>query len=109
MHNLYLLYSRKKTKFHGTRECQNAFDQLKQRPTLSPILAYPDFTKPFIVETDACKSDLGAVLEQEQENGQLHPIAFVNRTLQAHANNYGISEMEALWAMKHFRPHSLGH
>jgi len=46
--------------------CQEAFDSLKQVLTSPPVLAYPIYTKPFIVEVDASNDGLGAVLSQEQ-------------------------------------------
>lgn len=48
---------------------------------------------------------LGAVLAQKQDDGPTHPIAYASRTLQAHEQNYGVTELEALavvWAVKHF-------
>ena len=44
-------------------DCETAFKQKKF--TSSPILGFPDFSRPFIVETDASFRGLGAVLSQE--------------------------------------------
>lgn len=64
------------------------------------------------METDASGSGLGAVLEQEQEDGELHPVAYASRSLTPAEKRYGVSEMEALGvvcAIRHFRPYLLGH
>ena len=42
--------------------CQNSFEILKDRLIKALILRYPDFTKPFYIETDASGTGLGAVL-----------------------------------------------
>ena len=79
--------------------------------TQSPVLAFPDFEKDFLLETDASTSGLGAVLAQKHD-GKVRPIAYASRTLQVHEKNYGISELEALgvvWAIKHFRHYLYGH
>ena len=40
------------------------------------VLAFPDYNKPFLLETNASKDGLGAVLLQKDENGKYHPIAY---------------------------------
>ena len=57
--------------FVSTKECQNALDRLKTLLTSAPLLKYPNFTKPFILETDASGDGLGALLAQRQEDGPL--------------------------------------
>ena len=51
-------------------ECQEAFVQLKKLCTEAPVLAYPDFTKPFKLHIDACDRGFGAILYQEQADGK---------------------------------------
>ena len=53
-----------------------AFEKLKQAMCTTPILAMPDFSEPFTIESDACDNGLGAVLLQDK-----HPIAFTNKFL----------------------------
>lgn len=59
--------------FVWTTLCQEAFDTLKDRLVSSPVLAYPCFTKPFVLHTDASGVGLGAVREQEQEEWEAPP------------------------------------
>src|ERR1044071_3470912 len=84
---------------------QKAFDYLKQRLTEAPILQYPDFTKSFILYTDASGTGLGAVLSQKDEEGRERVIAYASRSLNKAEQNYGITDQECLaviWAVKHF-------
>ncbi|WVZ54205.1 LOW QUALITY PROTEIN: hypothetical protein U9M48_005042 [Paspalum notatum var. saurae] len=62
--------------FVWTPTHQEAFDALKQALTSAPVLAMPDFTEQFCIETDACASGVGAVLLQ---NG--HPLAYIGKPL----------------------------
>ena len=48
--------------FNWTQECEEGFNNLKRALTMAPILEYPDYTKPFILETDTSLKGLGAVL-----------------------------------------------
>jgi hypothetical protein len=64
---------KKDTLFVWTDEHEAAFQTLKQALTEAPVLAVPDFSKKFCIETDACKSGVGAVLMQEG-----HPLAYIS-------------------------------
>ena len=80
--------TRQDVPFCWTLTCQSAFQQLKDALVSPPVLAYPDFTREFVMHTDACKEGLGAVLEQQQDDGRLHPIAYASRSLNKHKWNH---------------------
>ena len=61
-----------------TPEAIEAFQQLKVKCMTAPVLAFADFTKPFLLETDASGDGLGAVLQQKQADGKYHPVAFAS-------------------------------
>lgn len=85
-------------------ECQTAFDTLKDSLTKAPILAYADFTQPFVLYTDASHHGLGAVLAQVQQ-GRERVIAYASRSLhpaERNDSNYSSSKLELLalkWAI----------
>ena len=77
-------------------EAQEAVDILKRKVQSMPILVFPDFDKPFLLETDASKEGLGAVLFQKQSNGHYHPVAFGSCSLTPSEKNYHGSKLEFL-------------
>ena len=62
------------TEFMWSKECQEGFDTLKHALTTAPVLAYPDYSQPFILETDASLKGLGAVLLQKGKDGEVRII-----------------------------------
>ena len=90
-----------------SRKAKEAFGLLKQALLQAPVLKFADYSKPFIMETDASSDGLGAVLFQEGEDGKLHPIAYGSRSLTKAERNYhsGKTEFLALkWAVTdHFK------
>ena len=69
---------------------------MKATFTQGPVLALPDTTKPFMVITDTSLTATGAVLMQIDFNGDLHPCAFLSKTLSAAEQNYDIFDQELL-------------
>ena len=77
----------------------------------SPVLAYPDPSKEYLLEMDASKLGLGAVLSQKQSNGRYHPVAFRSRALHGVEVNYHSTKLKFLamkWSIKHFQTYLLG-
>jgi hypothetical protein len=69
----------------------NAFEALKHALTSAPVLQLPDFSKTFIVETDASGCGLGAVLMQDK-----HPIAYISKSLGPRQQALSVYERELL-------------
>jgi hypothetical protein len=82
---------KKGTLFIWTLNHTTAFNTLKQALTEAPVLALPDFSKPFQLQTDASDTGVGAVLLQ---NG--HPLAFVSKSLGPKTRGLSTYEKEYL-------------
>ena len=83
-------------------EAREAMGILKEKVQSMPVLVFPDFDKPFLLEMDASKEGLGAVLSQKQSDGQYHPITFGSHSLTPSEKNYHSSKLEFLalkWSM----------
>ena len=83
-------------------EAQEAFNRLKAACLQAPILSFPDFNKPFLLETDASGRGLGTVLSQKQVDGQYHPIAYASRVMNETEQRYHSNKQEFLalkWAV----------
>lgn len=72
---------RKNSRFVWTKTCQTSFDLLKEALTNAPILAFPDFNKPFHLHVDASDNAVGLVLEQEYEMNTNRVVAYGGRSL----------------------------
>ena len=87
-------------------KAREAMNVLKGKVQSAPVLVFPDWDKPFLLETDASKEGLGAVLSQKQNDGRYHPIAFGSRSLTLSEKNYHSSKQEFLvlkWSVReHF-------
>lgn len=80
-------------KVKWSEENQVAFDKLKGEICSKPVLRSPDFNRKFLLKTDASDVGLGAVLEQEFEDGK-HPILFISKKLTGPECNYAVIEKE---------------
>ena len=83
-------------------EAIEAFNLLKTKCVTALVLAFTDFEKPFLLETDASSCGLGAVLSQKQDNGKFHPVAYASRELKGGEKKYHSSKLEFLalkWAV----------
>jgi hypothetical protein len=89
--------------FVWTDAQDTAFQVLKNALSTAPVLALPNCSLPFIVETDACDVGIGAVLSQ-----QGHPLAFVSRALGPENKSLSVYEKEylaILLAVQQWRPY----
>ena len=71
----------KKSLVKWNSDCQQAFDQLKDLFTKTPILAYADYKKPFQLQMDTSDLGLGTVLYQTDSHGHQRVIAYASRSL----------------------------
>ena len=75
-------------------DAHETFNRLKAACLQAPILAFLDFNKPFLLETDASGRGLGAVLSQKQADGQYHPIAYASPVMNETEQRYHSNKQE---------------
>ena len=94
-----------------SEDALEAFQALKQACMSSPILAFGDYTKDFLLNTDASKEGLGVVLSQKQADRHYHLVTYGSQALTAHEKNYHSTKLEFLvlkWATtEHFKEYLL--
>ena len=87
------------------QSCHGAFSQLKEVLMTHPVLKVADPEQLVILQTDTSEYGLGAVLSQEDENGEKHPVAYASRKLFPREMNYSVIEKKCLavvWALAYF-------
>jgi len=102
--------SEKNKVFRWTEECDAAFQTLKKILTTAPLLAMPNETDTFILDTDASLYSIGAVLSQVQD-GVERPVAYASRKLSRAESNYCVTRRELLAVvnfLKYFHHHLMG-
>ena len=99
------------TQVKWTSECNEAFKALKQLLCSAPVLRSPDFTREFVLQSDASDRGVGAVLSQLDDEGDDHPVTFFSRKLLPREEKYSTIEKECLaikLAVQTFRVYLLG-
>src|SRR6266498_2179373 len=96
MYKLTQIENGKYVPFVWNEKRQKAFDEIKRRIMIAPIVAYPDFEKSFILYTDVSEEGIGAVLHQKDDQGKECIIAYTSRALNQYERNYFIIEKECL-------------
>ena len=81
----------KKDQFRWSEQAETAFQKLKKAMTSPPVLALPDYSQDFVVETDACSTGIGAVLMQGG-----HPLAYISKALASKHQGLSVYEKELL-------------
>ena len=100
----------KATTFKWTSECQATFDHLRKCLTSAPTLAMPNWTQPFIIDTDASDARIGTVYSQLDKEGNEHVVAYASRLLSKAECNYCVACKELLSVvsfLQHFRQYLL--
>ena len=102
--------AKKMTTFVWSIEEETAFTKLKTALSKAPVLAYPDPALPFLLDTDASSTGIGAVLSQVTK-GKERPVAYFSSTLNQSQRNYCVTRRELLAvvkAVKQFHPYLYG-
>ena len=98
--------------FQWTSDQQDSFNKLKLALTFTPVLAYLNYDKPFLLETDASLKGLGTVLSQEDDDGNLHIISSASCMLKPYKksmHNYSSAKLELLTLRcKKFKDYLIG-
>lgn len=96
---------------HLPENARQAFVKLQQKLCQRPCLAPTNFSREFILTTDASNVGLGAVLSQVDQFGIERPCAYASRTLNDTERKRAPFHLEYLamvWACKHFKPYLAG-
>eukprot|EP00731_Ephydatia_muelleri_P027663 Em0019g536a len=101
----------KNTTFEWSTTCQRAFENLRNCLVEPPVLAYPNYTRDFLLDTDASNCGIGAVLSQVDDSGAERVICYASRSLSRQEQRYCVTRRELLAVVEftqHFRHYLLG-
>ncbi len=93
-----------------SNECEDAFTTLRGKLTTTPVLTFPRFDQPFILDVDASGDGLGEILSQV-EDGRECVVAYASRALTKTECRYCATRREMLalvWGTRYFRPYLYG-
>ena len=82
--------------FSWSDDCKESFEELQKQLSSAPLLIFPDFRKPFILDTDASDIGIGAVLSQTDAEGKERVIAYGSRLLSKSEHKYCVTRCELL-------------
>ena len=97
--------TRKGALFQWTANCKVALKTLKTRLVTTPSLCYPDFDKDFVLETDASKQGLDAIILSQYHKLHPWPVAYASCLISSTEANYAITDLETIavvWAVTCF-------
>ncbi|MGL4849121.1 MAG: RNase H-like domain-containing protein, partial [Clostridium sp.] len=92
-------------------KCQIAFSTLRGHLSEKTLRYKPDFSKPFILTTDASEHGIGAILSQTGSDGKDKFVSAYSKSLEKAHKNYSTTDKELLAVVKsisHYRNYLLG-
>lgn len=101
---------RKGVKFEWSAQADKAWQTIKDALMSQPLLTSPDYSKPFIIQTDASDTGIGGVLVQGTGEDE-RVVAYYSQKLNAAQKKYQTTERECLAVIvgiEKFRPYVEG-
>lgn len=98
-------------KIEWCKKSNEAFEEIKKSLNMETIRAQPNFNKKFILTTDASEYAIGAILSQEDEDGNDKMVYAFSKAMDSAQKNYSVTDKELLAVVKateHFRRYLLG-
>ena len=92
--------TRKDKKWNWGERQQKAFEELKKRFMMEPVLVTPDFNRKMRVEADTSDFTIGEVLSMKCEDEKWKPMAYISKSLNKAKRNYEIHDKEMLAIIK---------
>ena len=103
--------TKKGINFEWTSQHQHIFEEIQRDFNSDVVLKLPDYSKRFLVDTDASDLGVGGVLSQLDDQGRERPVLFASRKLSPAELKWPIRDKEALaiiYALDCFRPYIWG-